>query len=142
MIRRMRARQDSPRDRDDDMMRLRDVIMALKGQHGSASELIQRIDPAVADGLRAYAAHRHVDLMDLAADCLEHFVADAADAIWQLAIERRGNTDSDPEAALLGDILETAIRARLQHGQQIVSKTTIHMSVKGFGRSGHPYTMA
>jgi hypothetical protein len=126
----------------DDRMRLGDLILALKAQRRSAIALMQRIDPAVADELRAYAAHRHIDLTDLAADCLEHVAADAADAIWQLAIERRRNLVVDPEAALLGDVLQSAIRARLMAERQIVSSTSIGTVFVGFRRSGHPYTMA
>lgn len=123
-------------------MRLRDLITALKAQHGSAIALLQRIDPSIIDELRAYAAHRQVDLMDVAGDCLEQLASDAADSVWQLGIERRGDFDDDPEAALLGGILRTAVRARLRREQQIVSNVTVQMVCLTFLRSGHPYTMA
>lgn len=142
MISSARPQHGSHTDSCDDRMRLGDLIFALKAQHGSAIALMQRIDPAVADELRAFAAHRQVDLADLAADCLEHVAADAADAIWQLAMERRNNLVTDPEAALLGDILQSAVRARLMAERQIVSPTTIETVFVGFRRLGHPYTMA
>jgi hypothetical protein len=127
---------------NDAPMRLRDLIPALKAQHVSASTLLQRIDPAIIDELRAYAAHRHVDLMDLAADCLEQLASDAADTIWQLGIERHGDFDNDPEAALLGTILRKAVRARLQREHVIGSEAIVQTVVIGFSRSGHPYAMA
>ncbi len=126
----------------DATMRLRDLIPALKAQHVSACALLQRIDPAIADELRAYAAHRQVDLPDLAADCLEQLASDAADTIWQIGIERHADFDDDPEAALLGSILRKAIRSRLQREQLIGSETIVQTVYIGFCRSGHPYAMA
>ncbi len=123
-------------------MRLRDLIPALKAQNSSASALLQRIDPAITDELRAYSAHRQVDLMDLAADCLEQLASDAADTIWQLGIERHGDFDDDPEAALLGSILRQAVRSRLQREHLIGSEAIVQTVFIGFNRSGHPYTMA
>jgi hypothetical protein len=123
-------------------MRLRDLIPALKAQHGSARALLQRIDPAIADELRAYAAHRHVNLTDVAADCLEQLASDAADTIWQLGIERHGDFDNDPEAALLGSIIRKTIRARLQREHLIGSEVVVQTVYIGFSRSGHPYTRA
>ncbi len=123
-------------------MRLRDLIPALKAQHGSACALLQRIDPAIADELRAYAAHRHVDLPELAADCLEQLASDAADTIWQIGIERHADFNDDPEAALLGSILRKTIRSRLQREHLIGSEIIVQTVFIGFGRSGHPYTMA
>jgi hypothetical protein len=126
----------------DGQMRLRDLIPALRAQDGSASGLLRRIDPSIADELRAYAAHRHVDLMDLAADCLEQLASDAADTIWQIGIERHGDSDDDPEAALLGSILRKAVRSRLQREHLIGSDAIIRRVSIGFSRSGHPYSMA
>jgi hypothetical protein len=123
-------------------MRLRDLIPALKAQHETASALLQRIDPAIADELSAYAAHRQVDLMDFAADCLEQLASDAADTVWQLGIERHSDFDDDPEAALLGSVLRKAVRSRLQREHLIGSETIIQTVFIRFSRSGHPYTMA
>lgn len=142
MIRGVQPGSTSHRTSNDDHMRLRDLIPALKAQHGSASGLLQRIDPAIADELRAYAAHRHIDLMDLAADCLEKLALDAADTVWQIGIERHGDWNDDPEATLLGSILSRTVRSRLQREQLIGSATIIQTVVIGFSRSGHPYTMA
>jgi hypothetical protein len=132
----------SRRTTNDDHMRLRDLIPALKAKHGSAGVLLQRIDPAIVDELCAFAAHRHIDLMDLAADCLEQLAFDAADTIWQIGIERHGDFDDDPEAALLGSILRKAICTRLQRERLIGSATLVQTVVIGFSRSGHPYKMA
>jgi hypothetical protein len=104
-------------------MRLSDLIPALKAQHVSANAVLRRIDPAIIDELRAYTAHRHVELMDLAADCLERLASDAADTIWQLGIERQAAFHDDPEAALLGSILGKALRSRLQREFLIGSAT-------------------
>ncbi len=50
---------------------------------------------------------------------------DAADTIWQIGIERHGEFDDDPEAALLGSILRKAVRARQQRERLIGSATII-----------------
>ncbi|MGL5115115.1 MAG: hypothetical protein ACRC7C_07300 [Beijerinckiaceae bacterium] len=126
---------------NQDPMRLRDLIPALRSQHGSASALLRRIDPAIADELRAYAAHRHVDLMDLAADCLEQLASDATDTLWQLGIERHGQFDDDPEAALLGSILRKTVLSRLRRERLVSSEVSVQTVIIGFSRSGHPYTM-
>ena len=122
--------------------RLTELVLRLRAQHHSATALLLRIEPAIADELRAYAAHRHVDLVDLAADCLEQLANGVADAIWQLGIERHGNVSDDPEAALLGSVLRAAIHSRLQ-GERLVSSEVVVETVHfGFSRSGHPYMMA
>ncbi len=123
-------------------MRLTELVSRLRAQHHSTTALLLRIEPAIADELRAYAAHRHVDLVDLAADCLEQLANSAADAIWQLGIERHGNVSDDPEAALLGSVLHAAIHSRLR-GERLVSSEVVVETVHfGFSRSGHPYMMA
>ncbi len=133
--------EDMSRNRsDNEQMQLRDLILALKAQDGSAGALLQRIDPAVADELRAYAAHRHVDLLDLMADCLEHLAAEAADTVWRLGIERHREIDADPEAGLLGSVLLTTIRSR-QRGEQLIGSQSVFQTLYlDFRRSGHPYT--
>lgn len=141
MIGTARAQQGAQTDPPDESMRLAELILALREQDGSATALLQRIDPAVADALRAFAAHRHVDLTDLAADCLERIAADAADAIWQLAINRRRHTVDDPEAALVGGILQSVVRTRLMAERQVASMTSMETIFVGFRRSGHPYPM-
>ena len=137
-----RPRRRPHSTRNSDSMRLRDLIPAFKAQDGSASALLQRIDPAIIDEIRAYAAHRQIDLMNLAGDCLEQLASDAADTIWQLGIERHGDFDEDPEAALLGSILRKAVRSRLQGEHLIGSKIAVQTVHIRFSRSGHPYTMA
>ncbi len=132
----------SHRTGDVDPMRLTDLILALKAQHGSASGLLQRIDPTIMDELRACAAHRQTDPMVLAADFLEQLACDAADTVWQLGIQRHADFDDDPEAALLGSMLQKAVRSRLQREHLIASATIARTVVVGFYRSGHPYTMA
>lgn len=129
-------------EKTDGSMRLRDLIPALKAEHSAAIALLQRIDPAIIDELRAYAAHRHISLMDLAADCLEHLASDAADTIWQLGVERHGRFDDDPEASLLGSVLQKLVRARLQREHLIGSAIFVRTVFVGFCRTGHPYTMA
>ena len=111
------------RARDEGHMRLSHLIPALKARDGTANGLLQRIDPSITDELRAYAAHRGINLIDLAADCLEQFASDTADTVWQLGIERHGYRDDDPEAALLGSILSKTVRSRLQREQLIGSAT-------------------
>jgi hypothetical protein len=123
-------------------MRLRDLIPALRAQHASAQALVNRIDPSIADELCAVAAHRRIDLMDLAADCLEQLALDAADTIWQLGVERNTGLHDDPEAALLGSILRQAVRTRLGHGYVLSSHSVLPSVLIGFTRSEHPYTMA
>jgi hypothetical protein len=142
MTHRTRRAERSQRDRRDENMRLRDLIPALRAQHTSASALLQRIDPSIADELRAYAAHRRIDLMDFAAECLEQLAAEAADKIWLLGIERHTLITDDPEAALLGGILETAMRSCLQREYRIGSSSNVQTVFIGFSRSGHPYQMA
>ena len=142
MTRKEHAGRRFQRDPSSATMRLRDLIAALRARHGSATALLQRIDPAIADELHAYAAHRNIDLMDFAADCLERLAADAADTLWQLGIERHTLITDDPETALVSGVLQTAVRSRLQKGQRLAPGTTVRTVFIGFSRSGHPYAMA
>ncbi len=125
---------------DNEQMRLRDLIPALRAQSGSAHALLQRIDPAVADELYAYAAHRHIDPLDLAADCLEQLAADAADTVWRVGIERHREIDADPEAGLLGSVLLTTIRSRQRNERLVGSEPLVQIVHFVFRRIGHPYT--
>ena len=142
MIRRARPGRSSQHDRNVERMRLRDVIAAMRGKHGSAVDLLQRIDPAITDELRAYTAHRRIDLMDFAADCLEQLAADAADTLWQLGIERHTLITDDPEPALVSGVLLTAVRSHVQQTLCLKPGTADRIMFIGFSRSGHPYTMA
>lgn len=125
-----------------DIMRLHELISALRLQRGSAIALMRRVDPLIADEFRAVAAHRRVELMDLAADCLEQLAFDAADTVWQLGIERHSDASDDPEAALLGSILRTAIRSRLRREKMIGSEMAVQTVFLEFRRLGHPYSRA
>jgi hypothetical protein len=123
-------------------MPLRDLIPALTAHNGSARALLKRVDPVIIDELRAYAVHRQIDLMNLAAECLVQLATDAADTVWQIGIERHSTFENDPEAALLGNILLKAVRSRLQRESQIGSTEIVQMIIVGFNRCGHPYPMA
>ena len=142
MIRTKRPERTSQRDHIDEPMKLRDLIAALRVKHGSAVDLLQRIDPAVADELHAFTAHRRIDVMDFAADCLEQLAADAADTLWQLGIERHTLITDDPEPALVSGVLLTAVRSRVQQTLCLKPGTADRIVFIGFSRSGHPYTMA
>jgi len=120
-------------------MALMELIAALKGQQGRASALLDRIDPAVSDELRAYAVHRHLDLMTLAADALEQLAADAADRLWQLGITRNSRADQDAEAVLLGAVLRMAFRSRLRSDPALATQRPSPMRPMGFVRVGQPY---
>ena len=142
MTQRTHAGSRFQRDRSDETMRLRDLIAALQARYVSATALLQRIDPAIADELHAYTAHRNIDLMDFTADCLEQLAANAADTLWQLGIERHTLITDDPETALVSGVLLTAVRSRLLQAHRLEPGTAAHTVFIGFSRSGHPYTMA
>ena len=130
------------RTNNDDGTRLSDLIPALKLQHGAESEVLQRVDPAIIEELRPYIYHRHVDLMDLTADCLELLSSDATDTIGQLGVEQHAAFHRNPEAALLCRSLKKALHSRLQREFPIGSATILLTVFIRFSRCGHPHTMA
>ncbi|MFM9973947.1 MAG: hypothetical protein ACKVON_05145 [Beijerinckiaceae bacterium] len=123
-------------------LRLSELIIALRSRHHLADALMARIEPDIMDELRAVAAHRVVDIEDLAADFLERLAAEAADAAWQVGVVRLSPFDPDPEAALLGIVLQSAARDQIQQNVRISAECSSFTTHCTFLRHGHPYGMA
>lgn len=124
---------------DAPSMRLRDIISGLQNQQVAAFELMGRIDPAITDELNAMVAHRRGGLADYVADILIQVALDAADAAWARAVEQRADTHADPEAAMIGHMVQKAMRQRLNDVLRIASNLPEAGKSSQARRVGHPY---
>jgi hypothetical protein len=130
-------KQDSTLEQEP--MRLRDLLSGLQSRHEAAADFIQRIDPGIGDAIRAMAAHRQIRPEDFVAEALMQFALDAADAAWRIAVEERADSNSDPEAVLLGHLLDKIMRLRLQAELMIASEGGASNAPLASRRIGHPY---
>ena len=119
--------------------RLRDIISGMRSRHGACFDLIARVDPAVADMLRALAAHRQIAMEDFVVETLMCFALDAADAAWENGLRQFAPYHDDPEAALLSRFLERAIGLRVRAERMIVSGAPADRTPIRPQRVGHPY---
>ena len=124
---------------DESAMRLRDLIYGLQQEGSRAYELIDRLDPAIADELHAILAHRRMALADFVAEALMQVALDAADSAWRLAIAQRPGSARHAEVAQLAHVLRRAMRRHLQSGAVIGSDSAADDSMARQQRVGHPY---
>ena len=124
---------------DESAMRLRDLIYGLQQEGSRAYELIDRLDPAIADELHAIIAHRRISLADFVAEALVHVALEAADSAWRLAIAQRQGSGRHAEVAQLGHILRKAMQRHLQASESIGSDRAPDATMARQQRVGHPY---
>ncbi len=96
-----------------DAPRLRDLILGLYAGNVSAASALDRLDPAFADEIRAFVAHRGLTAENFLANALLAFALDVADQSWRQGIEARQARAADPEAELIADLLTDILRQRL-----------------------------
>ena len=94
--------------------RLRDLIYGLHAADAGTSELLDRLDPDIADELHAIVAHRQIRATDFVAEALMELALDAADSVWRAAVEQRAGLQRDAEMAELGVVVVRAMRRHLQ----------------------------
>lgn len=124
---------------DEPAMRLRDLIFGLQQDGSRACQLIDRLDPAIADELHAIIAHRRISLADFVADALLQVALEAADSAWRLAIAQRPGSGGQAEVAQLGHVLRKAMRRHLQASDSIGSDRASDATMVRQQRVGHPY---
>jgi hypothetical protein len=95
-----------------DAPRLRDLILGLLSGNVSAGSVLDRLDPAFADEVRAFVVHRGLTQESFLANTLLAFALDIADQTWRQAILNRRTQTSDPEAEILADLLTEIMRQR------------------------------
>lgn len=121
------------------VMRLRDLIFGLHVASPEASELVDRLDPAIADELHAIAAHRRIAAADFVAQALMELALDNADAIWSAAVMQRAGLRGNAEAVELGNILVRAMRRHLWAEVAITCGETEQEVAFRHYRVGHSY---
>ena len=85
--------------------RLRELIVGLLSGNTSAAAVLDRLDPAFVDEIRAYVAHRGLSAENFIAQALLAFAFDIADKSWDQAIRSRRADGDDPEADVICDVL-------------------------------------
>lgn len=120
-------------------MHLRDLVSGLQSGHPAARELVQRLDPEIADQLRAMVVHRGSSMADFVAEVLVSIAHETAEAAWSGALAQYSANHDDPEAALLGRIVEDAMRRRLRAELLIASDQDADGEPFALRRVGHPH---
>jgi len=92
--------------------RLRELIFGLLSGNTSAAAVLDRLDPAFVDEIRAYVAHRGLSAESFIAQALLAFAFDIADTSWDQAIRSRRAEGDDPEADVICDLLSEIMRQR------------------------------
>ncbi|MEJ0092618.1 MAG: hypothetical protein WDN46_04050 [Methylocella sp.] len=75
--------------------------------------MLDRLDPNLADEIRAVAAHRRVSVENFLSNVLRTFALDAADETWRQLVERLEPISDDAEADALGNLFAEALRRTL-----------------------------
>lgn len=94
-------------------LRLRDLIGGLRSGDIPSAPLLDRLDPNLADEIRAVAAHRRVSVESFLSNVLRTFALDAADETWRQLVERLEPISDDAEAEALGNLFAEALRRTL-----------------------------
>jgi hypothetical protein len=95
-----------------DAPRLRDLIVGLHSGSISAAVVLDRLDPAFADEIRAFVVHRGLSAENFIANALLAFALDVADQSWRQELKSRQSRSDDPEADMVGDLLLEIMRQR------------------------------
>lgn len=92
--------------------RLRELIFGLLSGNISSAAVLDRLDPAFADEIHAYVAHRGLSAENFIAQALLAFALDIADKSWDQAVRSRRAHGDDPEADVISDLLAEIMRQR------------------------------
>jgi hypothetical protein len=122
----------------NEWLHLSDLISGLNSNLISADDLIDRIDPDLADELHAITAHRGLEMSAFLAEALTQVAFDAADSAWRNALTQCADFDEDPEAVLLEKVLRIATQV-IRHSMMIASDQPIKEGELSFQRVGQPY---
>jgi hypothetical protein len=95
-----------------DAPRLRDLIIGLHSGSISAAVVLDRLDPAFADEIRAFVVHRGLSAESFIANALLAFALDVADQSWRQGLKSRQSRSDDPEADMVADLLLEIMRQR------------------------------
>jgi len=117
-----------------DTPRLRDLILDLHAGTISATSVLERLDPAFADEIRAFVAHRGLAAEHFIANALLAFALDVADQSWRQGIKARQPHAEDPEADLIADLLTEIMRQRRDREVSLAWPATARESHVTFGR--------
>ena len=117
-----------------DAPRLRDLILGLHAGTISATSVLDRLDPAFADEIHAFVAHRGLTVESFIANALLAFALDVADQSWRQGIKARQPQAEDPEAALVADVLAEIMRQRLDRQIFLTWPAAARESHVTFGR--------
>ncbi len=117
-----------------DTPRLRDLILGLHAGTISATSVLDRLDPAFADEIHAFVAHRGLTVESFIANALLAFALDVADQSWRQGIKARQPQAEDPEAALVADVLAEIMRQRLDRQISLTWPAAARESHVTFGR--------
>jgi hypothetical protein len=117
-----------------DTARLRDLILGLHSGSISADIVLDRLDPAFADEIRAFVAHRGLTAENFIANSLLAFALDVADQSWRQGIKSRQSATEDPEADILADLLAEIMRQRRDRATYLAWPATARESHATFGR--------
>ncbi len=104
---------------DDAPLRLRDLIAGLGSGALSASLVLDRLDPDLADEIHAVVAHRGQSAESFLAKALAGFALDAADEAWRRLSERAQPADGDAEARAFEQVLSEALRRAMARDLRI-----------------------
>ena len=105
---------DSQASSEGPTPRLRDLILGLLSGEIAAAAVMSRIDPNLADEVRAVVAHRGITAESFLANALMAFALDVADESWRQAIRSREALTDDAEAAALSELLMEVLRQRIE----------------------------
>jgi hypothetical protein len=94
--------------------RLRDWIAGLLSGDIAAAIILSRLDPNLADEVRALVAHRGMTPETFLANALMAFALDIADESWRQAIKFREPLAEGAEAEAFADLIAEAMRQRLE----------------------------
>ena len=125
--------------RTGEWVRLRELISGLHAHHVAGDDLAERLEPGIADELRAMVAHRGLRMADFMAEALMEVAFDAADAAWHNALRHRAGSHEDPEAALLSHVFEKAMRLHLQSETMLATGQATGPAPVAARRVGHSY---
>jgi hypothetical protein len=94
-----------------DALGLRDLILGLHSGGIPAAIVLDRLDPAFADEIRAFVVHRGLSAENFIANALLAFALDVADQSWRQGLKSRRPSD-DPEADMVAELLREIMRQR------------------------------
>jgi hypothetical protein len=113
---------------------LRDLILGLHSGTIAATFVLDRLDPAFADELRAFVVHRGLSAENFIANALLAFALDVADQSWRQGLKSRQPHSDDPEADMVGDLLREIMRQRLDREVHLAWPATARDSHVTLGR--------